>query len=185
VDEDVGLWQHVIKDINPLPVNQKNYFTVKPNIKASLANTDQHKTTRRPVLRRALPVDVGQKITSKKANMLMEHGHAPGLDSSAKRRMRRGKIDIDATIDLHGLSKDKAYPALVRFIEIAFQMGHQTILVITGKGLKQDGTVGVLRKSVPDWLNQQSVAPWIKGFSYAAPKHGGVGALYVMLRRRK
>jgi len=185
VEDGVDLWNHVTKDINPIPVEKQNYFTVKPDSNPHPSHAGQHKTIPRPVRRRLVPENGGGKTTSKKTNTIMEHGHAPGLDASAKRRMRRGKMDIDATIDLHGMTKNKAYQALVKFIETAFQLGNQNILVITGKGLKNDGSVGVLRKSVPDWLNQPAIAPWIKGFSYAAPKHGGVGAIYVMLRRRK
>ncbi len=57
------------------------------------------------------------------------------------------------------------------------------VLVITGKG--RDFGEGVLRDAVPRWLNEDSIRPMIRAFSHAAPKHGGEGALYVLLKRRK
>ncbi|MGY9015413.1 MAG: Smr/MutS family protein, partial [Rhodospirillales bacterium] len=57
------------------------------------------------------------------------------------------------------------------------------VLVITGKGLRPDGTTGVLRTAVPRWLNESPNRERILGFSYAAPKDGGEGALYVRLKK--
>ncbi len=97
--------------------------------------------------------------------------------------MRRGKMPIDARLDLHGRTRDEARPALRRFLHRAQDHGHRCVLVITGRGLRESGRIGVLREFVPLWLNEMRSI--VHAFHYAAPQDGGEGALYVLLRRRK
>jgi DNA-nicking Smr family endonuclease len=113
------------------------------------------------------------------------HGSAAGLDSQSARKIRRGKIQIQARLDLHGMIQTQAHTSLLSFLEYAYTSGKKLVLVITGKGLTQAGEVGVLRKSVPRWLNEQPMKTWIRGFDYASPKDGGAGALYILLRRKR
>ena len=88
----------------------------------------------------------------------------------------------EATIDLHGLTRTEAHRALNAFLEGAQEAGRRSVLVITGKGSRGEG---VLRDSVPHWLNAEPNRRMIRAFSHAAPKDGGQGALYVLLKRRK
>ena len=64
-------------------------------------------------------------------------------------------------------------------------MGKRCVLVITGKGLKSDGSIGVLRENIPDWLNERRNRGLIIAFSHAVQKDGGEGAFYVMLKRKR
>jgi len=104
------------------------------------------------------------------------------LDWRTRTRLRRGQVDIDATIDLHGLTQTEAHRALNVFLQGAQDAGRRSVLVITGKGSRGEG---VLRDSVPNWLNAEPNRRMIRAFSHAAPKDGGLGALYVLLKRRK
>ncbi len=83
------------------------------------------------------------------------------------------------------MTQTEAHGALLRFMEDAYLAGRRTVLVITGKGLRVDGRVGVLRNAVPRWLNDAPLRQWIKAFDHAVAKDGGEGALYVLLRRRR
>ena len=112
----------------------------------------------------------------------LRHGEAPGLDKRTRTRLRRGQVDIEATIDLHGLTRTEAHRALNAFLEGSQNAGRRSVLVITGKGSRGEG---VLRDSVPHWLNAEPNRRMIRAFSHAAPKDGGQGALYVLLKRRK
>ena len=112
----------------------------------------------------------------------LRHGEAPGLDRRTRSRLRRGQVDIDATIDLHGLTRTEAHRALNAFLQGAQDAGRRSVLVITGKGSRGEG---VLRDQVPNWLNAEPNRRMIRAFSHAAPKDGGQGALYVLLKRRK
>jgi len=91
-------------------------------------------------------------------------------------QLRRGRLEPQARIDLHGLTQDNAYRALVRFFARAHSLDQRLVLVITGKG-------GVLRQIVPRWLGENELRPFITGVSPAHIRHGGDGALYVALRR--
>ena len=112
------------------------------------------------------------------------------VEPSVRKKVVRGRIEIDGTIDLHGMTQNEARGALYRFIQARFARGDRTILVITGKGLKTDNDYiaamserGVLRTMLPLWLNEPSLAPLVSGWSVAARGHGGEGAWYVRLRR--
>ena len=110
------------------------------------------------------------------------------IEPRMKRRLMRGQIDIDGTIDLHGMRRAEAQAALTRFVMARAGRGDRTILVITGKGLKKTDDLliidrRVLRSMLPLWLSSPELAPLIAGWSPAAQGHGGEGAFYVRLRR--
>ncbi|HXZ00590.1 MAG TPA: Smr/MutS family protein [Stellaceae bacterium] len=103
---------------------------------------------------------------------------APGLDRRSAERLRRGQRAIEARLDLHGMTQDQAHRALDRFIARAQDGGKRCLLVITGKS-------GVLRETVPRWLNEAPNRGRLLAFSPAQPRDGGPGALYLLLRRRR
>ncbi len=104
--------------------------------------------------------------------------------------LRRGRKDVDSVIDLHGMRQEEAHFALISFLHRAQHSGHGLVLVITGKGgaSAQGGMFeerGVLRRMVPHWLRLPDLRSLVIGFEEASPQHGGSGALYVRLRRRR
>jgi DNA-nicking Smr family endonuclease len=104
--------------------------------------------------------------------------------------LRRGRKDVDSVIDLHGMRQEEAHFALLRFLRRAHSSGHGLVLVITGKGGAAAGHSlfderGVLRRMVPHWLRLPDLRPLVIGFDEASPQHGGSGALYVRLRRKR
>jgi DNA-nicking Smr family endonuclease len=117
-----------------------------------------------------------------------EHIDKRGLEPRVKRRLGRGQITIDATIDLHGMRQDEARAALERFLPFRQARGDRTVLVITGKGRAGEtiGSLperGVLRSMLPLWLAAPTLAPLIAGWDAAAQGHGGQGAFYIRLKR--
>lgn len=115
-------------------------------------------------------------------------GHDKGIEPRLGRKLRRGHIPIDGTIDLHGLRQDEAHAALCRFIAARHARGDRTLLVITGMGLKKTGwgqieQKAVLRSMLPIWLREKTLAPLVAGWQQAAREHGGEGAFYVRLKR--
>jgi DNA-nicking Smr family endonuclease len=111
------------------------------------------------------------------------------LEPRLRRRLGRGQIAIDGTIDLHGMRQAEAHAALRRFLHARAVRGDRTLLVITGKGIRQPegGTAvaerGVLRAMLPIWLSERELAPLVAGWDTAVRGHGGDGAFYVRLRR--
>jgi DNA-nicking Smr family endonuclease len=104
------------------------------------------------------------------------------LDHAIERRLRQGSIAIKARLDLHGMRQDEAHGALESFMTRHAKAGHRSLLIITGKGR---GGEGVLRSSLEGWLATLPEAGQILALRPAALKHGGTGAFYVLLRRRK
>lgn len=105
------------------------------------------------------------------------------IEPRLRRRIIGGREDIDAKIDLHGLTQADAHPVLHAFIHRSFSRGFRTVLVITGKG-RSAGSEGVLRRMVPLWLNQPELKLMISAWDESSQNHGGQGALYVRLRRQ-
>ena len=104
--------------------------------------------------------------------------------------LRRGRRDVDSVIDLHGMRQEEAHFALLHFLHRAQSSGHGLVLIITGKGgaAVSSGMFeerGVLRRMVPHWLRLPDLRSLVIGFEEASPQHGGSGALYVRLRRRR
>ena len=114
----------------------------------------------------------------------LEHGRAGDVDRRLLDRLRRGRMKVEATADLHGLTQAEAHRRLADFIAECHGQGRRCVIVVTGKGLGKAES-GVLKTMVPRWLNEPSLRPAILGFDYAQPRHGGSGALYVLLRRRR
>ena len=101
-------------------------------------------------------------------------------------QLSRGRKEIDARLDLHGMTQSRAHRALRSFLQRASSDGLSFVLVITGKGnAGPDSGRGVLRRQVPEWLNLPEFRALVVGFEEAHKAHGGEGALYVRVRRAR
>jgi DNA-nicking Smr family endonuclease len=114
---------------------------------------------------------------------------APGatLDGSWDRRLSRGLAAPDATLDLHGHNLATAYELLDRRLDEAIRSGARLMLLVTGKppGREGPGRRGAIRAAVGDWLHASRHAGSIAAVRNAHPRHGGAGALYIVLRRQR
>jgi DNA-nicking Smr family endonuclease len=117
-----------------------------------------------------------------------------GLDGRLADRLRHGERTPDGRVDLHGMTAERAHRALDRHIGAALMRGERLILVITGKGGKARNVddaafmradQGVLRQQAPNWLRNGPHAAHIVGIYQAHPRHGGAGAFYVYLKKRR
>jgi DNA-nicking Smr family endonuclease len=106
-----------------------------------------------------------------------------GVDKRTAQRLERGKMAIEGTLDLHGMNQQEARTALARFIKSSYERGRRCVLVITGKG-RQDKP-GVLKERVPEWLNEAPLEQMILKTAQAKQQDGGLGAIYVLLRRQR
>jgi DNA-nicking Smr family endonuclease len=126
------------------------------------------------------------------------HGHSrlpplAGVDAREVRRLGRGHVAIEARVDLHGLRQREAHLRLKTFLFGAQARGVRHALVITGKGARAEEPAtfwesndrGVLKRLVPQWLSEPEFRSLVVGFTTAQTRHGGEGALYVRLRRRR
>lgn len=110
------------------------------------------------------------------------HKSPTDLQTRSDKKVRKGKVAIETKIDLHDLTRDQAFPALVNKLTRAHHKGRRCVLVVTGKGANLEG---VLRKSLPGWLMDARLRPFVASFAPAHIRHGGTGAFYVFLKRKK
>jgi DNA-nicking Smr family endonuclease len=106
-----------------------------------------------------------------------------GIDRANAERLKRGLHRIEARLDLHGMTQAEAHGVLSAFIAASRGAGRRCVLVITGRGLGQSGP-GVLKSSVPRWLEEPEFRRHLLAIAPAQPHHGGPGATYLLLRRR-
>lgn len=185
-DDDREVWNKVARSTRPLQSDEKKSTVKKParmavKIAPASAGAGKQQTGKaRAVSVPAAAVD----LRSGKG------GSGPVMDRRRFDRLRRGKIAPQARIDLHGMTAANAHPALVGFITRAHAQGIRLVLVITGKGnVRRDDAGfmpvqrGVLRHSVPQWLQRPPIGPLVLEVTQAHLRHGGGGALYVYLRR--
>ncbi len=178
-EEERALWSGFTRSIAPLSGPRDK---AQPS---AVADDAAAPTSSRPAARReAPPAEQSPPL-------------AP-LGRRLRQRVVRGRELIDARIDLHGLTQHQAHRALVDFLRRAQAAGARIVLVVTGKGTGQglrqsldqhrhDAVVvrGVLRRQVPIWLSLPEFRSFVVGFEDAHAFHGGQGALYVRLRRRR
>ena len=115
----------------------------------------------------------------------LEPGAGAGVDKRTSARLRKGRLAIEGRLDLHGMTQKEAHRALDHFLARSHDAHRRCVLVITGKGLSADGSVGVLRSALPGWLNQPPNRARVVAFSRAIPRDGGDGALYVLIKRKR
>lgn len=110
-----------------------------------------------------------------------------GIDRANAERLKRGKHEIEARLDLHGMTQAEAHRALGSFIRASRAAGRRCVLVITGRGSAKgpNNIGGVLKSAVPRWLDEPELRPHLLAIATAQPRDGGNGALYVMLRRTR
>lgn len=132
---------------------------------------------------------------SKPAKTAKLHETHTGVDGRTAERLRRGTMEPDARLDLHGFTEAAAHGALITFLRSAQMRGHRLALVVTGKGTRKSDPYapfdleldarsrGVLKTAVPRWLKEPALAGIVADMREAHRKHGGAGALYVYLRK--
>jgi DNA-nicking Smr family endonuclease len=111
-------------------------------------------------------------------------GRFAGVDKRLAERLKRGQLPIEGTLDLHGLTQDEAHRQLDGFLALSATAGRRCVLVITGKGAWRSES-GILREMAPRWLNEAPNRSSVLAIANAQPRHGGSGALYVLLKRRR
>ena len=176
-EEEHALWESVAKQIKPL---RKKPRAAKAQATLSDAETDAVKA-----VAAARPLSPTQIYGAPKP----EPSAAPPLAPLGRRersQLSRGRKQIDARLDLHGMTQTRAHRALFGFLQRAHGEGLTFVLVITGKGkMGTESERGVLRRQVPQWLGLPEFRALVIGFEEAHIGHGGEGALYVRIRRSR
>jgi DNA-nicking Smr family endonuclease len=179
-DDDTALWDKIARTASPLKLRGS-----RPPADKSQAPVQKPRPAE-PPLPRSRPKPAA--ATGPKAGHVP---HAGGLDRQTARQLAKGKLEVEARLDLHGLRQRDAHAQLHRFLMQAQVRGLRHVLVITGKGAPAEPGLsfyeeeerGVLRNAVPRWLAEPEFAPLVVSFAAAPRRLGGDGALYVRLRK--
>ena len=178
--DDTDLFRAVMQDVKPLKRGIPR-ATLKPVSSSKPASVKKPMPTNSPIraaLVRSPPPPGRLKQSS------INHGDITGLDRRTGQRFKRGQLQVEARLDLHGLTQAEARLELDGFLSRQYMMGKRCVIVVTGKGVGKDGG-GVLRATVPRWLNESPNRERVLAFEYARQKDGGAGALYVLIKRRR
>jgi DNA-nicking Smr family endonuclease len=173
--EEHALWESVAKQVKPL---RKRHRAPKPPVAPPETEV---KAAAKPVASQKPPAP---------APIIAPPRPAPPPLAPIGRRERshlsRGRKEIHARLDLHGMTQTRAHRALFGFLQRAHHDGLTFVLIITGKGkMGSESERGVLRRQVPLWLSLPEFRTLVVGFEEAGIGHGGEGALYVRVRRSK
>lgn len=170
--EEAALWRRVMASVRPLGPVQPLPIASAPE----------------PVKRK--PAAVAGKPPVQ-APVPKPKPSAPGttLDASWDRKLARGLVSPDRTVDLHGHGLNSAYLLLDQSLDRAIGAGERLILLVTGKPPRSDSerphARGAIRAAVGDWLAASRHADRIAAVRGAHPRHGGAGALYIVLRKSR
>ncbi len=189
-DEELDLWRRAMKDARPLKPSarlaprDRTVETPREATKPVAKAAGKPRAEPRPKLPLRAP-EVPARMTPD-----LCHGSVADMDKRQAERLRKGRLPIEGRLDLHAMTQAQAQGALERFIIDAAARGKRCLLVITGKGRDREvghslENRGVLHRQVPLWLNQPPLRGRILSFTYAQPKDGGSGALYVLLKRAR
>jgi DNA-nicking Smr family endonuclease len=177
-NDDAALWGKVVETAAPLKGRARASAPKPSKVAAPVAKEMPQGPS---------PIQPALKPAPKLAHV----PRAAPLDRQTSRQLDKGKLEVEARLDLHGLRQRDAHAQLRRFLKTAQARGLRHVLVITGKGAEQTASRsfyaederGVLRNAVPHWLAEAEFASLVVSFSQAPRRLGGEGALYVRLRR--
>ncbi|MEQ8266168.1 MAG: Smr/MutS family protein [Parvibaculum sp.] len=190
-DDERKLWRVVVKDATPLARKR----ILRPE------DLEGEEAPAPPAALPSLPAYTPPKplAAPQAPRRPAEPPPLTGLDRRTSQRLARGQMEVEATLDLHGHSQTEAHGRLLGFLAGARSRGLRCVLVITGKGASPYARhtlhgasfyevperQGVLRSAVPRWLNEADFRALVSGFQPAHPKHGGGGAFYIWLRKKR
>jgi len=178
--KDLDLFRAVMADVVPLKGRRRSKVPralAKPGMAASSEVMEP-----RPRERLAKP-----PIKPALASVRPLAADTFAFDREVDRALSRGRRSPEAKLDLHGMTLATAERAVSRFLEEAAALDLRVVLVVTGKGLRQEGGRvfgGLIRQEFPGWLQRADNRARVRGVKAAHARHGGSGAFYVLLRRR-
>lgn len=196
-DEDLALWRHTAGSLDPLRQKKSRVISgTGAELRMSTSPAERNNEARiEPRFPAGSRPEEFPNPSAPSASPRREVPPLADFDQRAARRIRSGRIEIEARIDLHGFRQNEAHGALRSFLLSAHARGLRWVLVITGKGgpVRQErershwyeAERGVLKRNVPRWLAEPDLRAVVVSYTSASLSHGGEGALYIQLRTRR
>ncbi len=179
MNEDSSFFLKQMKGVKPLKKNNKLYEK-KTKIRQEIKTKENLKTT---------------KITKKNKTTTTNESFFNLEKPKIKKNIKKGVLKIDKKIDFHGKSLDEAERDFSNTVTECFNNGQRCLLFVTGKGLfksRNSETAnqpklyhGVIRSEFINWAKSNKYSKYILSFEQASIEHGGDGAFYIYLRKKK
>ena len=164
-------WENFKKDV--IPISQK-------------ASSRKFKKKKHAIISR-----IQEKTETIDLNFSENNSPNPSiLEKNTLRKIKRGKIMINATLDLHGYTVSESKEKVIKFILDNYTKQKRLLLIITGKGTRLPTSggwkgLGKLKRNVPIWLKSVGLSQYILWHDFATPENGGEGAIMVYLKKLK
>ena len=170
-EDDTNAWAAEVADVKKLPQAEE-----KPSLPLIIGDVSPK-------------LDYSSAYSGNKLERL-EVGDINNIDSRTASKFLKGEIQVQRRLDLHGLTEAQAKSDIINFVRSSYIKGIRCLLVITGKGMNKETDPwyekkGILKESLPSWLNSEELRPLILSFCHAKPEDGGDGAFYILLRRKR
>jgi DNA-nicking Smr family endonuclease len=183
--EEAALWKRVIATVTPLKPAKAAPPAPLPAKEGMGVGASGKAASTPPAARVSLEGKASR--THPQPLPARREGSANTLDGSWDRKLSRGLVGPESSIDLHGHTLSAAYDRLDRGLDQAIRQGDRVLLLITGKPPRPESerphARGAIRAAVGDWLASSRHSDRIAAVRTAHPRHGGSGALYIVLRR--
>ncbi|HEU4967797.1 Smr/MutS family protein [Sphingomonas sp.] len=170
--EEARLWARLVATVEPLAGRAAEPVTPKPFVSSEV---EKRASTR------SEPKGFSTSLEANGARKAPAPSNT--LDGSWDRRLSRGFVAPELAVDLHGHTLDTAYRTLDAGLEAAIARGIRVLLLVTGKPRDPGSGRGAIRAAVGDWLASSRHSADIAAVRNAHPRHGGAGALYIILKR--
>lgn len=175
-DDDFSLFQSAVHGVKPITHDRAD--TGKPKADRQRIST----------LRQAATIKTGSvKVDGMSDQFVIDVGAEDelywardGVQDGQMRKLKAGQVAFEGSIDLHGMSVEKARETLWEFFAEAARLEVRCARITHGKAARLDGKRPLIKSHVNTWLRQH---PQVLGFASCLPRHGGTGALYVLLKR--
>ena len=181
--EDQETWNEFVREFDDAQSEEENFEELLNQSEELIEESEEQET---------LDSVVQKKVKAQALRGENPPSHPAQLDKRTLEKLRKGKMKIEARLDLHGMTREIAHDALEKFIIQCAQNNLRHVLIITGKGKSKSFSEdwltpgqGVLKNNVPYWLEGSVLRPYILKYCLAQPKDGGSGALYVYLKRNR
>ena len=183
--DEAALWHNYVKDVAPLvrgptPTPGPPRAS-QPSPPETPGDADAKTLPTAPIVPIRAPA-AAPRTFEKQVTRRADRTGPVDIDRRSWQRLHRGEMVVEARLDLHGLTQMVAYDHLAAFVDHAWRVGTRCILVITGRG---SGDVGILRTMTPRWLDEIPMRDKVLAYAQAKARHGGAGALYVLLKRQR
>ena len=178
---DIQLWDLVKNSTKKLKVKNNYLSRPKKNVSKKTSSSLNHEISN--------SINISSKKEKFKISNVedinailnfIDETNNGGVRNKDLKKLKSGKFTIQSKLDLHGFKLMDAEKMFYDFIHRNFEQSNRNLLIITGKGHQGKGKI---KKDIHMWINKSSLLRLIIFYSYASPKDGGEGALYIRLRK--